>query len=181
MGCQTIARQIFVSGHWLSMIFGWQQSNHNVVGSNFICSNIPCSKCLKGTISIHYSICLWPFPCCDPISHIAAVHSPLSIWSFRGKSVHRVFTFAESWNAMSLVLEEANRVLWHWKTFPIILPPPIESKMELQHGMYQIDMYWDVIQDLDVFQKMIDKIVLLYLESLKARKFKVCYFKIAQI
>lgn len=35
---------------------------------------------------------------------------------------------------MSKVVQEANRILWHWKTFPIILPPLIENKIEPQPG-----------------------------------------------
>lgn len=33
------------------------------------------------------------------------------------------------------VVDLANEVLWHWKTFPIILPPPIETKIEPAAGI----------------------------------------------
>ena len=49
---------------------------------------------------------------------------------------------AETWKCMSLVIGEANRVLWHWKSFPIVLPPPIESKIEPQHGKYSSFIKW---------------------------------------
>ena len=35
---------------------------------------------------------------------------------------------------MKPVVDLANEVLWHWKTFPIILPPPIETKIEPAAG-----------------------------------------------
>lgn len=40
----------------------------------------------------------------------------------------------ETLRHMQPVVEAANQILWHWKTFPIVLPPPIESKIEPEHG-----------------------------------------------
>ena len=37
---------------------------------------------------------------------------------------------------MKPVVDLANEVLWHWKTFPIILPPPIETKIEPAAGTF---------------------------------------------
>ena len=37
---------------------------------------------------------------------------------------------------MKPVIDLANEVLWHWKTFPIILPPPIETKIEPAAGKF---------------------------------------------
>ena len=42
--------------------------------------------------------------------------------------------FAETLEYMKPVVDLANEVLWHWKTFPIILPPPIETKIEPAAG-----------------------------------------------
>lgn len=48
--------------------------------------------------------------------------------------------FTETWNYMTPLIDQANSILWHWKTFPISLPSPIESKIEPQHGMQSF--YW---------------------------------------
>ena len=54
-------------------------------------------------------------------------------------------SFAETLEYMKPVVDLANEVLWHWKTFPIILPPPIETKIEPAAGkssqskMYVVD------------------------------------------
>ena len=53
--------------------------------------------------------------------------------------------FAETLEYMKPVVDLANEVLWHWKTFPIILPPPIETKIEPAAGksarskLYEVD------------------------------------------
>ena len=45
-----------------------------------------------------------------------------------------IFFIAETLAYMKPVVDLANEVLWHWKTFPIILPPPIETKIEPAAG-----------------------------------------------
>ena len=47
-----------------------------------------------------------------------------------------VFSILETLEYMSPVIDLANEVLWHWKTFPIILPPPIETKIEPAAGKF---------------------------------------------
>ena len=47
-----------------------------------------------------------------------------------------VFSILETLEYMRPVIDLANEVLWHWKTFPIILPPPIETKIEPAAGKF---------------------------------------------
>ena len=42
---------------------------------------------------------------------------------------------SETLEYMKPVLDLANGILWHWKTFPIILPQPIETKIEPAAGI----------------------------------------------
>ena len=53
----------------------------------------------------------------------------------------------ETWKCMEAVVQEANRILWHWKTFPIILPPPIESRIEPQHGKIKTSHHCILIRE----------------------------------
>ena len=46
------------------------------------------------------------------------------------------FFILETLEYMKPVIALANEVLWHWKTFPIILPPPIETKIEPAAGKF---------------------------------------------
>ena len=46
------------------------------------------------------------------------------------------FFILETLEYMKPVIDLANEVLWHWKTFPIILPPPIETKIEPAAGKF---------------------------------------------
>ena len=46
------------------------------------------------------------------------------------------FFILETLEYMKPVIDLANEVLWHWKTFPIILPPPIETKIEPAAGNF---------------------------------------------
>ena len=46
------------------------------------------------------------------------------------------FSILETLEYMKPVIDLANEVLWHWKTFPIILPPPIETKIEPAAGKF---------------------------------------------
>ena len=48
----------------------------------------------------------------------------------------RFFSILETLEYMKPVVDLANEVLWHWKTFPIILPPPIETKIEPAAGKF---------------------------------------------
>ena len=50
--------------------------------------------------------------------------------------------FTETLEYIKPVVDLANEVLWHWKTFPIILPPPIETKIEPAAGeLYKSSLY----------------------------------------
>ena len=49
---------------------------------------------------------------------------------------NRFFSILETLEYMKPVIDLANEVLWHWKTFPIILPPPIETKIEPAAGKF---------------------------------------------
>ena len=42
---------------------------------------------------------------------------------------------SETLEYMKPGLDLANGILWHWKTFPIILPQPIETKIEPAAGI----------------------------------------------
>ena len=42
--------------------------------------------------------------------------------------------FPETWHYLAPLINQANSILWHWKTFPISLPSPIETKIEPEHG-----------------------------------------------
>lgn len=47
--------------------------------------------------------------------------------------------------AMKPLLDLSRTVLWHWKTFPIILPPPITVQSDQTQGEHIIIMnyiYW---------------------------------------
>ena len=50
--------------------------------------------------------------------------------------VKRFYFILETLEYMKPVIDLANEVLWHWKTFPIILPPPIETKIEPAAGKF---------------------------------------------
>ena len=50
--------------------------------------------------------------------------------------ISNVFFILETLEYMKPVIDLANEVLWHWKTFPIILPPPIETKIEPAAGKF---------------------------------------------
>ena len=50
--------------------------------------------------------------------------------------ISNVFSILETLEYMKPVIDLANEVLWHWKTFPIILPPPIETKIEPAAGKF---------------------------------------------
>ena len=52
-----------------------------------------------------------------------------------------IFIFLEMMSAMTPLLDLSRNILWHWKTFPIILPPPITLQADQNQGLHVANRY----------------------------------------